>query len=225
MGKTKLGVAIFLFALSLAPQSLARADNGQFTTLEKLITEALNNPEGHIGALGGSGIFSGSVDWHSSVHGNWAILSMARVLGHPELAEKALTQLTEKNLRLELKYLKANPDFELPYGRSWFALLLSELSRHPGRNTPGLQKMRYTIEADLMSWLEKMPFPEGDEYNANYDSVLLTTWMLELSKPVSPETPDRLVRIFRDKIEPRRAALEDQPYQDYDFLSLPLFTP
>jgi hypothetical protein len=77
--------------------------------------------------------FFGCYDWHSAVHGHWAML---RLLDrYPELKERQAIiaklngHLTAKNIRRELNYLRKNPRFEFPYGDGWLLRLAEEVSR------------------------------------------------------------------------------------------------
>jgi hypothetical protein len=75
-------------------------------------------------------VFHGDVDWHSAVHGHWAILRLARTTGkHAEAAERADLSLEPANLALEAKHLREHPSFEMPYGRAWFLRLAIEFER------------------------------------------------------------------------------------------------
>jgi len=75
--------------------------------------------------------FYGCFDWHSAVHGHWA---MARILStHPDLPEaprlrKALAaHLTRENMAGEVATFKEQPLLERPYGWAWLLRLAAEL--------------------------------------------------------------------------------------------------
>jgi hypothetical protein len=72
-------------------------------------------------------VFHGCIDWHSSVHGYWAILYSAHVLHDKALANKVLQQLTANKIKQELNFIKQQDqlktNFEMPYGRAWFLQL------------------------------------------------------------------------------------------------------
>lgn len=65
-------------------------------------------------------VFSGCIDWHSSVHGHWALLRAWRIVREKEYLEVALAGLDPVELERERGDLLANHSFELPYGRAWF---------------------------------------------------------------------------------------------------------
>lgn len=81
--------------------------------------------------------FYGCYDWHSAVHGHWAMLRVWKTFPNlPEaqqIEEKLTRHLTKENLEGELKFLKTKESFENPYGYGWFFRLLNELDSfdHP----------------------------------------------------------------------------------------------
>lgn len=76
-------------------------------------------------------IFSGSYDWHSSVHMHWSLLRLMRVM--PDLPQRAqliahfAARFTPEAGAAECSYLRANPGFERPYGWAWLLNLHAEL--------------------------------------------------------------------------------------------------
>jgi hypothetical protein len=75
--------------------------------------------------------FYGCYDWHSAVHGHWAMLRAADVVS--DLAEREgivatlNRHLSPENLRAELDFVSAHPSFEVPYGWGWALRLVEEL--------------------------------------------------------------------------------------------------
>ena len=77
--------------------------------------------------------FYGCYDWHSSVHGHWLLVRLARL--HPDTETAAASRaalarsLTIDNLRGEAAYLRApgRDSFERPYGLAWLLQLAAEL--------------------------------------------------------------------------------------------------
>ena len=114
--------------------------------------------------------FYGCYDWHSSVHGHWLLVRLARKFPEATFAEPAREalrkSLTAENLKQEAVYLreKGRANFERPYGLAWLLQLISE----------------------LREWDE----PESKEMLANLrpleDAALerLKTWLPKLSHPV-----------------------------------------
>ncbi len=72
-------------------------------------------------------IFHGCYDWHSSVHGHWALIRIARTAErHEALAGAVTDRFGASALKSESAYLGKNPSFEMPYGRAWFLRLAIE---------------------------------------------------------------------------------------------------
>jgi len=67
--------------------------------------------------------FKGCVDWHSSVHGVWALVAYERATGNRQYAAIVSSILVPSALALERDHLKQSPQFEMPYGRAWFLRL------------------------------------------------------------------------------------------------------
>jgi hypothetical protein len=72
--------------------------------------------------------FHGCIDWHSSVHGTWALVAYGRATKDKKYDELVRSVLTPEGIRAELEHLAQNPDFEMPYGRAWFLRLMIELN-------------------------------------------------------------------------------------------------
>lgn len=70
--------------------------------------------------------FKGCVDWHSAVHGVWALLAYQRATGDRQYEPLVTSILSKDGLAAERKYLAKSPGFEMPYGRSWFLRLAIE---------------------------------------------------------------------------------------------------
>jgi hypothetical protein len=67
--------------------------------------------------------FHGCIDWHSSVHGVWALTAYGWATGdrrHRPLIERTLDP---QLLARERHDLARSPGFEMPYGRAWFLRL------------------------------------------------------------------------------------------------------
>jgi hypothetical protein len=77
--------------------------------------------------------FYGSFDWHSSVHGHWCLIRLARLCPDAPWRRRALeavrASLTPQRLEGELAYLmeEGRAGFERPYGLAWLLQLAAEL--------------------------------------------------------------------------------------------------
>src|SRR5215471_14818260 len=76
--------------------------------------------------------FYGCFDWHSSVHGHWLLVRLARLFPQAPFAleaRRAVAQsLTPANIAQEVKYLQdeGRTSFERPYGLAWLLQLAAE---------------------------------------------------------------------------------------------------
>ena len=68
--------------------------------------------------------FRGCIDWHSAVHGTWALIAYMRATGGDEFDDLVQGKvLTPELIAAERAFMQLNPRFEMPYGRAWFLRL------------------------------------------------------------------------------------------------------
>jgi hypothetical protein len=70
--------------------------------------------------------FHGCIDWHSAVHGVWALVAYTRMTGDRRYEPLIESLLTPDAIAEEDAFVAAHPQFEMPYGRSWFLRLAIE---------------------------------------------------------------------------------------------------
>jgi hypothetical protein len=70
--------------------------------------------------------FKGCIDWHSAVHGIWALTAYQRATGDEQYAPLVARILKPDALAGEREHLRQSPQFEMPYGRAWFLRLAIE---------------------------------------------------------------------------------------------------
>ncbi len=70
--------------------------------------------------------FHGCIDWHSAVHGTWALIAYGRMTGDKQDAVMIASTLTPAKIEAERQLLRTQPGFEMPYGRAWFLRLAVE---------------------------------------------------------------------------------------------------
>jgi hypothetical protein len=124
--------------------------------------------------------FFGCLDWHSAVHGHWAML---RVLGlYPDLPEAAAMRerlaqhLTAQRIAGELAFFRAerNRTFERPYGWGWLLRLYAELGRHPEPAArqwqAALQPLAEHLAGATIDYLGRLSTPvrAGTHYNTAF---------------------------------------------------------
>ena len=124
--------------------------------------------------------FCGCIDWHSSVHGAYALLTAARLTGQHRRAEVVDEALTTKGLDAEWESLqKGDLDHELPYGFAWFLKLAIE--REQGWGKTDLVPLATEIASRLEDWMFSLSAGEvirhfqRREYG-NLSWVLLNLW-------------------------------------------------
>jgi DUF2891 family protein len=127
--------------------------------------------------------FYGCYDWHSSVHGHWLLVRLARTFPDapftPEARAALQQSLTEANLAQEVVYLKTEgrSSFERPYGLAWLLQLGAELrdweAAESGRSggagkkadplphqlSQTLLPLEQAAAARLRTWLPKLGHP------------------------------------------------------------------
>jgi hypothetical protein len=113
--------------------------------------------------------FYGCYDWHSSVHGHWLLVRLARAFpGEPfaAAARAALERsLTPEHVAGEVRYLRApgRTTFERPYGLAWLLQLVAELRewKDPDaqRWAAALEPLEGEVLARLQAWLGKLHYP------------------------------------------------------------------
>ena len=106
--------------------------------------------------------FYGCFDWHSSVHGHWAMVRLLKLFPDSGLARDLQTtlgsRLTSENIAGEIETLsrKENYFFECPYGWSWFLYLCAELQ--------DMKSEAARLWSDVLSPLEQIIAERSREY-------------------------------------------------------------
>jgi hypothetical protein len=113
--------------------------------------------------------FYGCFDWHSSVHGHWLLVRLAKLFpNHPKTAvinELINQQFDEAKLNVELTYFKqtGRAGFERPYGLAWYLQLYTEIASwdHPQAVAwkNNLTPLKNHIVEQLSSWIPKLAYP------------------------------------------------------------------
>ena len=124
--------------------------------------------------------FCGCIDWHSSVHGAYALLVAARHTGQSRWVEVVDAALIPDCLDAELVSLqKGELDHELPYGFAWFLKLAKE--REQGWGKADLLPLATEVASRLEQWIfslsagEVINYAKRREYG-NLSWALLNLW-------------------------------------------------
>jgi len=117
--------------------------------------------------------FHGCVDWHSAVHGTWALVAYTSMTGDARYEPIIRSLLTPEKIAAERLWLRQNAEFELPYGRAWFLRLGIEHERH--YRDRRLTAMADDVAASLLAhYTRNPPEPRAASYqNASWALINL----------------------------------------------------
>jgi len=172
--------------------------------------------------------FYGCYDWHSSVHGHWLLVRLAKTFPEAPFAKparEALSKsLTTENLKQEAAYLRGagRASFERPYGLAWLLQLIAELREWDDPQAREmLANLRPLEEATLerlKTWLPKLSHPVRiGEHN---QSAFALGLMLDYARATKNEEFAKLLTEKTRKfyLADKECALNYEPSGE-DFLS------
>ena len=178
-------VALALFALPACEPPPVDVDDGDPSAALWAAHEA--DREAHLRALSApildciarsdtsSPAFHGCWDWHSAVHGIWATLALARLVGDPAFTAAADAQLTADAVAGELTRVEAGGPFgEVPYGYAWLLRLARERA-DAGRQD--LLPHGRAAAARLDGWIDALS-PAGIDTALGADDYVNLSWAL-----------------------------------------------
>lgn len=125
--------------------------------------------------------FYGCYDWHSAVHGHWAMLRVLK--GFPQISERGEIEkifakhFQKKAIEQEIKTFKEDPDFEYPYGHAWFFRLVQELEASDLKQKKEWLEALRPFEKELQKYfigeLKKMNRPQraGAHFNTAFNFI------------------------------------------------------
>ncbi len=149
--------------------------------------------------------FCGCIDWHSCVHGLYALLTVSRLTDDPQWAEIAEARLEPETLGQELLSLQREEiNQELPYGFAWFLKLAQERERWSGKQD--LLPLATEIARRLEAWMFSLS-AEEIAYHAQHKAYGNLSWALfNLWEWVQfrndAERPEKLGQFARERILP-----------------------
>ena len=132
--------------------------------------------------------FYGCYDWHSSVHGHWLLVRLARTYPEasftPQALEAISRSLTPGNIAAEVEYLKGTGrvSFERPYGLAWLLQLSAELREWKDDNARRWAEILRPLESAardrLAEWLPKLSHPIriGEHDQTAFSLGLVLDW-------------------------------------------------
>lgn len=172
--------------------------------------------------------FAGAFDWHSAVHGHWALVRALREFPDAPWNIRARgllsRSLSEARLAQEHVHL-ATPGregFERPYGLAWLLQLASELRAWPDRAAAGmvthLSPLEQIAAQRLVGWLERLEYPvrSGEHSQSAFALSLLLDWARDTQQPeLARKVADHCIRLYSAD---RDAPVAYEP-SAHDFLS------
>lgn len=130
--------------------------------------------------------FYGCFDWHSSVHGHWALVKLLKLFPQlperQEIVAKLGQNLTADNIAKEVSFFRIpnNANFERTYGWAWLLKLQQELDTW---NDPAaaelarnLKPLADTIAAKYKTFLPKLNYPIRVGEHSNTAFGLAFAW-------------------------------------------------
>lgn len=116
-------------------------------------------------------LFHGCIDWHSAVHGTWALVAATRITGDRRYVDEATALLDPAAIARERAWLAAHPQFEMPYGRAWFLRLAADYARETGDDR--LAPMARDVAKSLVARFRATPpDPTSDAYDSDSWALL-----------------------------------------------------
>jgi hypothetical protein len=132
--------------------------------------------------------FYGCYDWHSSVHGHWLLVRLARVFPDAPFAkaarESVAESLTPDHVAAEVRYLRGDGRvaFERPYGLAWLLQLAAELREWKDPQAQQWSQALAPLEAAaadrIREWLPKLsrPIRIGEHDQTAFAFGLVLDW-------------------------------------------------
>jgi len=132
--------------------------------------------------------FYGCYDWHSSVHGHWLLVRLARRFPDAPFAKPAREavgrSLTAEHIAAEVQYLRGagRVAFERPYGLAWLLQLAAELREWDDPQcrhwSAVLRPLEDAAAERLKGWLPKLsrPIRVGEHDQTAFSFGLILDW-------------------------------------------------
>lgn len=118
--------------------------------------------------------FHGALDWHSSCHMQWSLVTMLPHLP-AALAGDVVSELDARldpwKVRVEADYLRARPSYERPYGWAWALMLEAALHTctHPAAVAwaAAVEPLADVVEGHVAGWASTHPLPVRHGVHSN----------------------------------------------------------
>jgi len=171
--------------------------------------------------------FYGCFDWHSSVHGHWALLNIIKELPNikerDSILKKLQTTITKENILIEIAYFDDihNQTFERTYGWAWLlkvAETLRDWQTYEAKQLyTNLEPLVVLIEEKYMEFLPKLNYTirVGEHTNTAFGM----SFALDYAKKYSPKLEAMIVLKAREYyLKDKGCPITWEP-SGFDFLS------
>lgn len=146
-------------------------------------------------------VFFGCFDWHSSVHGHWMLVRLAKLYPNascvPAIHELLDSQLTADKLAAEVAYFdaKENRSFERMYGWAWALRLVAELKTwdHPSAKkwATNLAPLEARIVELTKDYLPRLTYPIRS--GVHPDTAFALSQTLDYARTVGDDELEELI--------------------------------
>lgn len=146
-------------------------------------------------------VFYGCYDWHSAVHGHWALARLRRrfprLAVNREICAALDENLTAENIAAEVEYFRApgRTSFERPYGWAWLLALAAEL--RVGRDLASLRwaeavrPLEDFIAEGFCDWLPRQRWPVRSGVHGN--TAFALTLALDYARATRHRKLERII--------------------------------
>lgn len=146
-------------------------------------------------------VFFGCFDWHSSLHGHWMLVRLAKLYPESaivgEIRELLNKQFTADKLRTEAEYFQAkeNRSFERTYGWAWTLRLAAELKSWDDPDAKRWAKSFEPLEQQIVKftkdYLPRLTYPIRT--GVHPDTAFALAQMLDYARTVGDEELESLI--------------------------------
>lgn len=154
--------------------------------------------------------FRGCIDWHSCVHGLYALFTVSRLNGEARWSDLAESLLIPERLDQELTCIRNGElDLELPYGYAWFLKLAQDRQRFFQKDD--LQPIAEELAPRLAQWILSLS-PDDIVAHARHRAYGNVSWaVLNVWEWAQwnnePELADTVAAFTREQLFPLDQAL------------------
>lgn len=125
-------------------------------------------------------VFHGCIDWHSAVHGNYALRVISRLTGDTKFVDVARSVVSSDGLRSEVAAVsEGQVSEELPYGFSWLLILDRETA------SAEMAPLALLVSSQLRQWITQhvggSELMTSEYHNLSFALFALHRWYLRFA--------------------------------------------